>query len=569
MTGSGRLLAGLDIGNATTELVLAVPSGSGLEPVWHGQVPTAGRKGAEPSLRAAATLLAQAERELQRSCSLVALAELRPVDTRIVAVRRRSPAAAVVNAVRPGASTPAGTGTAAGRHVPLADVGASWAAGSGEVIVSVPPGTDFEDAAARISAAMSAGLAVVGVLVAEDDAVLVHNRLPRPLPVVDEVDTDGIPAGVRVAVEVVPVGSTRRVLADPLAVAAALELPPGTHHRVAAATREFADLPALALVAGDVDRVVPPPRPDLPDVPEVAVITADGRRIPVPGPDRPAVGSVTGLAVGDQIEAVSDVFAVDLATVDDGAWLRRGVARLDTTVVAALGTFATADTARLLADLTGRPVRVVAAEHHAAAVGAASTPALPPGAAVCDIGGGTVDVVDGAKAVVAAGAGELITLAVASALDVPRALAERVKRTAAVHVEAPHLAHEEDGRRTFLATQAPPAAIGRLCHRLDGELLPFSERLAAEEWRSLRLAVKRETVGVNISRCLTALGGTSAVLVLAGGGALDDELVRTVTDSLRGAVTVGRANVAGRFGPRYAVAWGLAQIASAGAEERT
>jgi hypothetical protein len=49
--------------------------------------------------------------------------------------------------------------------------------------------------------------------------------------------------------------------------------------------------------------------------------------------------------------------------------------------------------------------------------------------------------------------------------------------------------------------------------------------------------------------------------VLAGGGALDDELLRTVGESLRNVpVAVGRADVDGLHGPRYAVASGLVHL---------
>ena len=48
---------------------------------------------------------------------------------------------------------------------------------------------------------------------------------------------------------------------------------------------------------------------------------------------------------------------------------------------------------------------------------------------------------------------------------------------------------------------------------------------------------------------------------LAGGGALDDELLRTVGESLRGVgVVVGRANIDGVHGPRFAVASGLVHL---------
>jgi hypothetical protein len=110
----------------------------------------------------------------------------------------------------------------------------------------------------------------------------------------------------------------------------------------------------------------------------------------------------------------------------------------------------------------------------------------------------------------------------------------------------------------FLNSPAASDAIGRLCTRGSAGLVPFSNRLAAEEWRSLRLAIKQETVAANIARCLTAFDDPPNALVLAGGGALDDELMRTVSEALRPLrVVVGRADIDGVHGPRFAVARGL------------
>jgi Diol dehydratase reactivase ATPase-like domain len=155
-------------------------------------------------------------------------------------------------------------------------------------------------------------------------------------------------------------------------------------------------------------------------------------------------------------------------------------------------------------------------------------------------------------------------VAVARVLGIPRALAEQVKRTPAVRVEGPHVAHEEDGRRVFLDGPASADAIGRLCTRGSAGLVPFTDKLAAEEWRSLRLAIKQETVAANIARCLKAFDRAPTALVLAGGGALDDELLRTVTEALRTVpVVVGRANIDGVHGPRFAVACGLIHLYAA------
>jgi cell division ATPase FtsA len=255
---------------------------------------------------------------------------------------------------------------------------------------------------------------------------------------------------------------------------------------------------------------------------------------------------------------VHDAFFTELSSIDNGAWLRRGVADTQGTVVALLAAEEAADAAATLSSMTDRPVRTLSSEPEAAAWGARTTPGIPPDSVVCDIGGGTVDLISADRTVVAAGAGESITIAVARVLGIPRALAETVKRTPAIRVEGPHVAHEEDGRRVFLDSAASADAIGRLCTRGRAGLVPFSNKLAAEEWRSLRLAIKQETVAANIARCLTAFDRPPTALVLAGGGALDDELMRTVGEALRGVpIVVGRADIDGVHGPRFAVARGL------------
>ena len=50
---------------------------------------------------------------------------------------------------------------------------------------------------------------------------------------------------------------------------------------------------------------------------------------------------------------------------------------------------------------------------------------------------------------------------------------------------------------------------------------PFSDRLAPEEWRALRLAIKQQVIGANVGRCLKWLrgvdaGGRPSTLLLCG-----------------------------------------------------
>lgn len=560
-SADGVLVAGIDIGNHTTEIVLARIRAGAAEPVGHAQAPTQGRKGSRESLVGAAALLTRIEVDTGVTADEVVLAAIRPVDTSTAPLPPvSSPRSPVCSLRGSDASTPAGAGYGVGAHIPVGALAGAVAAGP--VVVSVPADVDFEDAAKQISDAVSAGRHIVGVIAAQDDAVLIANRIPIEVPVVDEVDTDRVEPNALVAVEVVEEGRAYRALADPIALTAALGLDPDELPWVAEFTRELADAPAIAVTRRTGSPEQPAPGDDYVDC------TVNGAVLRLsPGEAHSLLRSEPpGTAVRVQLRtvpsseggiAVDDAYFTDLSVVDNGAWLRRGVVEARGAVVALLATDMVADAAQTMAELTGRPARTIATEPEAAARGALTTPGLPTDVMVCDIGGGTVDLIAADRTVTAAGAGETITAAVARALSIPRALAERVKRTPSLRVEGPHVAHEEDGRRVFLDRPAAADAIGRLCTRGAAGLVPFSRKLAAEEWRSLRLAIKQATVAANIARCLNAFDRIPAVLVLAGGGALDDELVRTVSEALRGTVVVGRADIDGIHGPRFAVASGL------------
>jgi diol dehydratase reactivase ATPase-like protein/cobalamin-dependent diol dehydratase reactivating factor len=563
------VVAGVDVGNHTTEIVLARVGAGAPVQLAHGEAPTRGRKGSKESLEGAAALLHKLEVESRVTAEELLLAALRPVDTATAPLPPPSSPRSPVRSLRKvDASTPAGTGFGVGRHVPLTAL--TDGVIDGPAIVSVDASTDFEVAAAEISRAVARGWQVVGVLAAQDDAVLIRNRIAIDVPVVDEVAVDTVAPGALVAVEVVAEGRAYRAMADPIALCVALELGHDQIQHVAEFTRELADSPAIAVTA----RTGPPDPPSVDD--DYVDCTVDGRLVRYSPAQAHSVLRLAppGNVVAVRLQAiptaragiaVDDAFFTDLSSIDNGAWLRRGVAETRGTVVALLAADLVADAAATLQDLTGRPTRTLSGEPEAAAVGANTTPGLPPGTVVCDIGGGTIDLIGASLAVTAAGAGEAITTAVARVLGIPRALAERVKRTPALRVEGPHVAHEEDGRRLFLDSPAAADAIGRLCTRGSAGLVPFSTKLAAEEWRSLRLAIKQETVAANIVRCLRAFEEPPPALVLAGGGALDDELLRTVAEALRAtSIVVGRANIDGVHGPRYAVASGLVHLYAAG-----
>jgi hypothetical protein len=294
-------------------------------------------------------------------------------------------------------------------------------------------------------------------------------------------------------------------------------------------------------------------------------------------PDWP-VGRVSAVDAGtgaDGTDAsgpaeVDDLFALDLAAVGDAATARRGSLGRAVVVASLQRLAAGSDHAGQLSELLGRPVRYLLTEPGAARLGALTTPGARPDAAVVDVGAGTIDVIaPGAGAiapgteVVAAGAGELLTAAVAETLGIPRAAAEWVKRGPCLRVDGGQRFEAEDGGRGFLDRPAPASAAGTLAVMGPAGLLPFDRSHSPAEWRAVRLRLKQAVFAVNLRRALATLGAGLGQVLIVGGPAGDDEMLGVLLRSLPGTVAVGRGNVGGTLagtpaGHRYAAALGLA-----------
>ena len=105
------VVAGVDVGNHTTEIVIARVGGIAVELIAHGQGTTRGRKGSKESLEGAAALLRKLEVEEGVTAEEILLAALRPVDTATAPLPPPSSPRSPVRSLRAvDASTPAGTG---------------------------------------------------------------------------------------------------------------------------------------------------------------------------------------------------------------------------------------------------------------------------------------------------------------------------------------------------------------------------------------------------------------------------------------------------------------------------
>ncbi len=549
------VIAGVDVGNATTEVVLVC----GGEILGAGRVPTRGRKGSAGSLRGAAALVRRLERQLGCAVGEARIAPLRAVDTSVVIVPDTTAPAGRLRVLAAGVPTPGGAGACVGPPLFLADPGPR----DGPVVAVVPPGLRYDEAAARLRALLAAGTRIGAVLVAGDEGVLVANRLPGGLPVIDQVDADAAAACQLLAVEVRPPGHTLRLLADPVALGARFGLRADEAGDAAAVSRALADH-ANAVVG----LLTAPATPEIRAEPWV--MTADHGCLPL----RAACARLAGWPVG-AVRAfgpgtapagvdVDDLFAVDLAAAAEAATARRGSTGR-AVLVASLSRTGDEQAAAVLGELLDMPVYSPVTEPTAARLGALTTPGARDDAVVVDLGAGTIDVIGGdatVPCVVAAGAGELLTAAVAEMLAVPRAAADWVKRGPCVRVDGGQRFEAEDGTRGFLDVPAPASAAGMLAVDGPGGWLPFDRHHGPGEWRAIRLRLKLAVMAANFRRAVRTLGQDPAQVLVVGGPAGDEELLSVIARMLPEGVAVGRGDVGGTcagepLGHRYAVALGL------------
>ena len=558
------LVAGVDVGNSTTEIAVARVEPGG-EPDWLfvARRATTGTKGSAACAAGVADLLARADRRLGERPHITLLAELHPVETGLLELGLIEELALERTAIaRPASETPSGSGVGAGRLVRLQDL---LEPAEPETVIPIVEDTDFEAAGAALRDARSRGWTIAGAIVQKDDAVLVGNRFDRSLPIVDEVaDASELPAGALAAVEVAEPGSNVETLSDPLRLGVLLGFGPEEARAARTAARAVADCRAAIVV-----RTPRSPDGRRPDDAPVVLVAADGteraldERAQPPPPG--AVAAIRG-AAGDRNGLLDLIWRALPTPADDPTFARR-LARRRAIALALLARGESAGLVDAIGELCAGGARVIARESEAAVLGASTTPGAGHAPFVLDLGGGTVDLHREGGAVSTAGAGDLVTRICAGLLGSDFALGERAKRHRSARVETPFTLHHEDGSRSFLGAPATPEALARLSV-LDGRaLIPLPAPLAPEVWRGLRRAAKRDVLAFNVRRAIDSIGGVprGELVTLVGGSAVDGEVVDVVAAELDDLdVAVARGDVLGRHGPRAAVAVGLVLAFAAG-----
>ncbi|NLE98176.1 MAG: diol dehydratase reactivase subunit alpha [Propionibacterium sp.] len=593
------LVAGIDIGNASTEVALAMRSGARLEFLSSSTIPTTGIKGTSDNVKGVFQALQVAlERAGKRMTDVgqIRINEAAPVigDVAMETITETIITESTMIGHNP--STPGGLGTGVGTTVAIDELPG---AGAAPCIVVAPREYPFDDVAARINAAADS-TEITGAILQSDDGVLVHNRLRRKIPIVDEVtQIDKVPLGMLAAVEVAEQGRIVETLANPFGIATLFDLSSEeTQHVVPVARALVGNRSAVVIKtpAGDVqERRIPAGRVTFEASPTSPVVDVDrgAEAIMEVGASVREVTNITGEAgtnVGGMMEKVRvtmgrltgisprEVRITDLLAVDTQVprQVTGGIAS-EFSMEAAVGIAVMVKTDRLrmetiASEMSARlqvPVEVGGVEADMAIRGALTTPGSAAPIAILDLGAGSTDAsvmrADGTSTSThLAGAGDMVTLMIQSELGVELFdTAEDIKRHPLARVETPFNIRHEDGTVQFFDDPLPPAVFARVVVLKPDGMVPLEIDLPLETIRGVRRRAKERVFVTNALRALRRVSPTENVrdidfVVLVGGSALDFEIPQLITRALSDyRVVAGRANIRGTEGARNAVATGL------------
>ncbi|MBI5014454.1 MAG: diol dehydratase reactivase subunit alpha [Deltaproteobacteria bacterium] len=595
-------IAGVDVGNNTTEVAVAeFTADRELRVLASAIVMTTGIKGTAGNAVGIVDALDEALRPLgltYADLSAVLLNEAAPVigDVAMETITETVITESAMIGHNP--STPGGQGLALGTTVRLEDLEA--ASGDEVCIAIVPGGVDFEEAARLLNRALSKGVPIAGAIVQKDDAVLIHNRLVRPMPIVDEVKEIGrVPVGMIAAIEVAGPGRSIEKLCNPYDIATVFCLnPEETRHVVPIARALMGTRSAVVIKTprGDIQtRRIPAGRLKLIGRQRNAEVRVEEGAEAIMAQVRKVaplveIAAEPGTHVGGMFEHVRKVMATlthqpvstvrvqDILAVDTFKPQRviGGLAG-ELSLGNAVGLAAMVEAHRLpmqlLAERLQEKIHVDAVvggvEAEMAIRGALTTPGTEPPLAILDLGGGSTDasVINESgeiRSIHLAGAGDMVTLLIDTELGLEdRGIAEKIKHFPLAKVETLFHMRHEDGSVQFFHQPLHPRLFGRVVVVTDEGLLPVETREPLGKIAAVRQQAKQKVFVRNAVRALEQVAPYGNIrllsfVVLVGGSALDFEIPRMITDALMeyGVVT-GRANIRGVEGPRNAVATGL------------
>lgn len=597
-----KYVAGVDIGNATTEVAVARIEGKDIEFLASGIGPTTGIKGTLQNINGVFMSLKNALNKLGFEYSdldEIRINEAAPVigDVAMETISETIITESTVIGHNPG--TPGGIGIGVGTSVLVTEL--SKLREKQDVIVVVPSSVDFQTAA-RMMNAVGDNITITGAIVQTDDGTLINNRLDKKIPIIDEVlMIEKVPLGMECAIEVAPVGSIVSVLSNPYGIATLFNLTSEETKRVVPIARSLigtrsgvviktpeGDVKERSIKAGSINIIGLKKEVEV-DVDEGAAKIMDAVASVI---DIDDIRGETGTNAGNMLDKVRRVMArltekhpkdikiQDLLAVDtfNPQKVKGGIAD-EFSLENAVGIAAMVKSDRLQMEMIAQvlseklqvPVYVGGVEADMAIKGALTTPGTNIPLAIVDMGAGSTDASiinrEGkVKLIHLAGAGNMVSMLIQSELGLEDfELAEAIKKYPLALVESLFHIRHEDGTAQFFDKPLDASVFAKVVLVKDnGELIPLDGIDSMEKVKSIRVNAKKKVFVTNAVRSLSKVSPTGnpkdiQFVVMVGGSALDFEVPNLVTDALsRYDIVAGRGNIRGCEGPRNAVATGLA-----------
>ena len=595
-----KLIAGVDIGNSTTEVCIGGTEENGtFRFLSSASRMTTGTKGTLPNVLGIKAALEEAMDKIHlplSTLSLVRLNEAAPVigDTAMETITETIITESSMIGHNP--STPAGAGEAVGELIFLENI---WKGKPGvPYIVAAANKFSYEEVAARLNQHIPE-LSIKGLILQADEAVLVENRLSRQIPIVDEVrHIHKIPEGKLAAIEVALPGTGIRMLSNPYGIATLLGLDAEETKSVTPIAKSLVGkrsavviktphgnmkeniLPAGEItfhgsreLSVDIDAGADVIMETLQNAGEIRDI--DGQRDTNVGNmlSRIKTSMEDVAKAGEEDIRITDILAVDtLAPVEISGSLAG-----ETCMERAVGIAAMVKTQHLpmqqIAEQLEKELSVKAVvagvEAVMASVGAMTTPGTKLPLAILDMGGGSTDAAvleaDGTvRTTHQAGAGELVSMLIQTELGLKsRVTAEQIKKYPMGKVESLFHLRLENGAMQFFEESIDPRYYGHVVLLAPGEMLKIEEDIPMERILEVRREAKKKVFVRNAVRALKTVAPENNLrkipnVVLVGGSAEDFEIPEMLMEALSEyRIVCGRGNIRGQEGPRNAVATGL------------
>ena len=600
-------VAGVDIGNSTTEVALAELGAPGTSPHFlaSSRERTTGIKGTVANIpgviRALETAVGKAGLKIQ-DIDLVLLNEATPVIGDIAMETITETVITESSMIGHNPNSPGGLGVGVGITTHIADI--SKVPPEQGIIVIIPKNYDFNTAASILNDTFSKGINLQAAIVQSDDGVLIANRLTRVIPIVDEVRlVDHIPFGQLAAVEVAEHGQAIQQLSNPYGIATLFSLTPEETSLVIPISKALIGLRSAVVIRtpeGDVK---------IRRIPAGSLKLIGEQRTLNVGMDNGAdeimdalaqvkplsnVEGEPGTNVGGMVERVrqtmsrltqkpsSEIKIRDILAVDCLVPQRvsGGLAK-EFSLENAVGIAAMVNTDRLLMEQLadalhreiGTKVELGGVEAGMAIRGTLTTPGIDVPLAVLDLGAGSTDAAilqkkgEAVRSIHLAGAGDIVTMLIQKELDLPdigeNESAEQIKKFPLAKVESLFHIRYEDNTVKFFKDPLDPKLFGRVALITPDGLEPIPTSHTMERIRTVRREAKRKVFVRNALRALHMVAPEGNIrqihfVAIVGGSGLDFELSKMLTDRLAPyGIVIGTANIRGELGAVNAVATGL------------